>query len=106
VQQSYAEAVHWFRRAADQGFAVAQYNLGILYANGDGVLKDDTEAVKWYRKAAEQGLAQAQSNLGSMYVAACGVPQDYTEAVADLGPNAGDVGPEAAQLIAAAAIAG
>ncbi|MDP4855337.1 MAG: SEL1-like repeat protein, partial [Schleiferiaceae bacterium] len=42
---------------ADQGYAQAQYNLGIMYANGQGVPKSDKEAVKWYRKAAEQGDA-------------------------------------------------
>ena len=46
--------------AAEQGFATAQYNLGIMYANGEGVPQDDAEAVKWSRLAAEQGYASAQ----------------------------------------------
>ena len=37
------------------GFAYAQYNLGVMYDNGQGVQQDYKEAVKWYRKAAEQG---------------------------------------------------
>ena len=41
VQQSYVETMNWFRRAVDRGLAVAQYNLGILYANAYGVLNDD-----------------------------------------------------------------
>ena len=58
------------RQAADQGDAEAQYNLGLMYDNGEGVLQDDAEAVKWYRLAAEQGRADAQLLLGNMYVSA------------------------------------
>ena len=46
------EAVKWYRKAAEQGDAKAQNNLGVKYGNGLGVLKDYKEAVKWYRKAA------------------------------------------------------
>ena len=68
-------------REAEQGSAAAQYNLGLKYANGDGVFEDDAEAVCWYRLAAEQGLATAQSNLGLMYANGDGVPEDGVEAV-------------------------
>jgi hypothetical protein len=61
-----AEAVRWFRKAADQGLALAQDNLGGMYASGRGVPQSDAEAVKWFRKAANQGLALAQNNLGFM----------------------------------------
>ena len=53
----YAEAVKCYRKAAEQGDAAAQYNLGVIYYNGEGVTQDYAEAVKWYRKAAEQGYA-------------------------------------------------
>ena len=46
-----------------QGHADAQYNLGVMYANGSGVPKDEVKAVEWYRKAAQQGHAHAQSKL-------------------------------------------
>ena len=49
------QAVYWYRKAADQGNANAQYNLGVMYENGEGVAKDDKQAVYWYRKAADQG---------------------------------------------------
>jgi len=81
VPQDYAEAVKWFRKAADQGNAVAQSNLGVMYDNGQGVAQDYAEAVKWFRKAADQGNAKAQTNLGVMYDNGRGVPQDYAEAV-------------------------
>ena len=45
---------------ADQGHAAAQFNLGIMYDNGEGVPENDAEAVKWYRKAADQGHSDAQ----------------------------------------------
>ena len=55
------------RSRAEQGFAIAQYNLGIMYGNGDGVPQDDAEAVRWYFLAAEQGNEYAQSLFLSMY---------------------------------------
>lgn len=69
------------KRAAEQGDASAQNNLGFMYANGEGVPQDDKTAVKWYRLAAEQGLAHAQFNLGNMYANGRGVPQDHKAAV-------------------------
>ena len=68
------------RAQAEQGDAVAQYNLGYAYHNGEGVPQDYSEAVKWYRRAAEQGNAGAQLNLGVMYSNGEGVPQNYREA--------------------------
>ena len=46
----------FYRLAAEQGYADAQYNLGVMYANGHGVSQDYAEAAKWYRLAAEQGM--------------------------------------------------
>jgi TPR repeat protein len=59
--------VRWYRLAADQGDADAQFNLGVMYDTGRGVPQDDAEAERWYRLAADQGDANAQSNLGVMY---------------------------------------
>ena len=61
---------------AEQGHASAQFNLGFMYGNGEGVLKDEAEAVRWYRLAAEQGHAGAQYNLGLMYSKGEGVLKD------------------------------
>ena len=68
------------RQAADQGDASAQFNLGFMYADGRGVLKDEAEAVRWYRLAAEQGEAAAQVNLGFMYANGEGVLKDSVRA--------------------------
>ncbi len=72
----YETALKEFRPLAEQGYASAQSNLGLMYDNGQGVSQDYQEAVKWYRRAAEQGLAIAQSNLGVGYDRGRGVPQD------------------------------
>ena len=69
------------KKEADAGKAYAQYNLGVMYANGIGVPKDHAEAVKWFRKAADQGDADAQNNLGVMYANGIGMPMDHAEAV-------------------------
>lgn len=70
-----------YRKDAERGDAVAQFNLGVCYANGLGVEKDAKESVKWYRKAAEQGVAEAQLNLGVCYGSSLGVEEDATEAM-------------------------
>ena len=80
VTQDHAEAVRWYRKAADQGYAVAQNNLGVMYGSGLGVRQDHAEAARWYRKAADQGYVNAQNNLGVMYQSGQGVPQDIVQA--------------------------
>ena len=76
----YALAAQLLRPLAEQGNATAQFNLGVLYAKGQGVPQDYQEALKWYRKAADQGDADAQYNLGLMYDSGRGVPQNAEEA--------------------------
>ncbi|WP_043885401.1 tetratricopeptide repeat protein, partial [Pectobacterium wasabiae] len=66
----------WYTKAAEQGHAWAQYNLGVAYDNGEGVKKDPVQAVMWYTKAAEQNIPDAQYNLGLMYYSGKGIPQD------------------------------
>ena len=75
-----ALAVKWYRKAAEQGDAGAQNNLGVVYELGQGVPQDHKTAVKWYRKAAEQGHAEAQYNLGVMYRGGRGVARDWKQA--------------------------
>ena len=79
--QDHEEALKWFRKSAEQGHAIAQYNMGLMSANGMGVSQNHKEAVKWYIKAAEQGYAKAQCNLGAMHYNGHGVIKDHKEAV-------------------------
>ena len=62
----YTKAVEYYQKAAEQGNAAAQYNLGVYYYNGEGVPQSYTEAVKWFKKAAEQGHAKAIEVLKSL----------------------------------------
>ncbi|MCP5157840.1 MAG: sel1 repeat family protein [Gammaproteobacteria bacterium] len=76
----YTTEIAIVRPLAEQGFAFAQFNLGVLYDNGYGVPLDDLQAMEWYRKAAQQGLPQAQINLGIMYEEGEGGPADFVQA--------------------------
>jgi len=66
---------------AEQGYANAQYNLGVMYDYGEGVPENDKTAVKWFTLAAEQGYVNAQYNLGVMYHNGYGVPENDKTAV-------------------------
>jgi len=81
VTQDYKQAVYWYQKAAEQGYAEAQNHLGNMYRKGLGVSQDNAEAVKWYRKSADQGDSLAQYNIGKMYAYGLGVAQDYAEAI-------------------------
>lgn len=63
VVQDYAAATAWYRKAAEQGYASAQYNLAILYHKGLGVVQDYAAAIEWFLKAAEQRHESAQAFL-------------------------------------------
>ena len=65
---------------AEQGDASSQFELGLKFANGDGVEISFEEAARWYLKAADQGDASAQCNLGFCYYNGAGVPKDFNEA--------------------------
>ena len=78
--QDQGKAAQWFRKAAEQAHADAQFQLGHMLRKGQGVAQDHKAAARWYRKAAEQGHAVAQINLGAMYLDGQGVAQDEREA--------------------------
>ena len=75
----YATAYKEFKILAESGYAYAQFSLGMMHNNGEGVAQDYKEAMKWFRLAAEQGIEEAvrsQNNLGWMYDQGLGVIQD------------------------------
>ena len=74
--QAQTPEIDALRARAEAGDAEAQFNLGTVYADGEGVPQDDAEAARWFRLAADQGLGEAQNNLGFMYDTGRGVPQD------------------------------
>jgi TPR repeat protein len=73
--------VKWFRLAAAQEHAEAQYRLGNAYYHAQETKQDFKEAAKWYRLPADQGCEHACYNLGYMYYNGQGVVQDLKEAV-------------------------
>lgn len=76
----YASAIRLWRRFANQGDAMSQYNLGQMYEAGQGVTRDFAEAAEWYRRAAETGIPHARLSLGVAYALGRGVPQDFVQA--------------------------
>lgn len=81
VPMDYSKAATWYRMAAEQGDAKAQFRLGLMSYLGQGVPRDYKEAARWYRMAAEQGDPQAQYNLGALYESGPGaVPRDLAQA--------------------------
>lgn len=74
-------ALREWRPLAERGQPLAQYNLGRMYYNGEGVAQDYSEANKWFDRAAAQQYAPAQNSLGILYDNGHGVRRDYTEAI-------------------------
>ena len=62
VPEDDAEAVRWYRLAADQGLAGAQHNLGLMYYNGEGVLQDNVTAHMWFNIAGANGAEDGRDN--------------------------------------------
>lgn len=78
---NYAVALKEFRQMARKGNRGGQFYLGLMYASGQGVPRDEKEAAAWYEKSARQGFAGAQLNLGNLYHQGAGVPKDDKTAV-------------------------
>ena len=77
----YAAALKEWQPLAEQGDANSQYNLGLLYARGQGVPQDYKQALTWYQKAADKGYSLALFNLGTLYEQGLGVEQDGLKAL-------------------------
>jgi TPR repeat protein len=69
-------AFNEFTIAAEDGLAIAQFNLAILYFSGQGVEQNVDQAFKWTAAAAEQGHITAQFNLGALYYEGQGTRRD------------------------------
>jgi uncharacterized protein len=81
MSQDAAQAVNWYRLAAEKGDPTAAMNLALILDFGKGVQADHTEAIRWYRLAAERGDVIAQYNLGCNYENGTGVAIDFAQAV-------------------------
>lgn len=107
VSQDHAASIKWFRMAAEQGEADAQFNLARIYGKAEGMYKraraapqNDAEAFKWYRRSAEQGHTLAQVNLAEMYAeGGLNVPRDPVQAYKWLSIAAASGNPTAAKRL-------
>ncbi len=63
VTLDYAQALAFYRKAAEGGYPPAENALGLMTAAGHGVVRDDTAANDWFRRAADHGFAEAQVTL-------------------------------------------
>ncbi|KAK3832861.1 MAG: hypothetical protein J3R72DRAFT_495065 [Linnemannia gamsii] len=80
VYRDYKAAMIWFLKAAEQGHAVGQCNIGFRYINGFGVTQDYSTAFGWYRKAADQGNARGQAQSVVCTPLGAGVPHSTFQA--------------------------
>ena len=78
----YAQALHWYSNAANEGSAYGQYNLGLMLANGWGKEQDLRRAAFWFKQAAMREYRPAQYQLGMMYLEGHGVTMDPIKAYA------------------------
>ena len=67
----------WYKKAAENGFAPAQVQVGYAFGNGKGTKKNIEEAVRWYRKAANQCDVKAQFHMGNVYYLGEGVAKNF-----------------------------
>jgi uncharacterized protein len=81
VEKDYAEAMRWFRKAAERDNPYAQYLLGQLYQRGQGTGQDYREAMTWFRNAADRGYLDALLSVGWLYENGLGVPEDKANAI-------------------------
>ena len=76
----YLKAVEYYRKAAENGYAASQFNLGVCYKTGRGVNHNVKEAFYWYQKSAENGNVNAQIRIGRCYEFGDGVEKDACSA--------------------------
>ncbi len=76
LDKDFNKAKYWFQKSADQENAKAQFKLGEISKNGEGVSTNKSEAAKWYLKAANNGEPLAQYALGYIYLQGDGVTKD------------------------------
>ncbi len=74
---AWAQTLSEIQTLAEQGNAPAQFALGTLYRDGQGVDQDLTQTLKWWERAAELGHGDAQYALGNIYSGGYGIERDY-----------------------------
>ncbi len=80
-KKDYITAFREYQALATAGDRMSQYNIALMYFNGQAVSKDYNQAIYWFIKSAEQGYVNAQYNLGGIYRTGKGADKDYTKAI-------------------------
>ncbi len=80
--RAYDEAFTLLKRAAEDGYAQAEADIGELYEDGLGAKQDYARAMAWYQKAADQNNPDGQNDIGALYEHAHGINQDYAQSMA------------------------
>lgn len=76
-QGDFASALDSFKAAAAKGNADAQFNLGLMFLNGEGVPQDYKQALNWFEQSASKGNVRAQVNIGRMYAKGKGMLSNH-----------------------------
>ncbi|MES2036288.1 MAG: tetratricopeptide repeat protein [Pseudomonadota bacterium] len=76
-QGDFTSALESFKTAATKGNADAQFNLGLMFLNGEGVAQDYKQALSWFEQSAIKGNVRAQVNLGRMYAKGKGMLSNH-----------------------------
>ncbi len=97
---NFVQALQWFKPLAQQGDAASQFELSLLYRNGQGAPANATESLRWLRRSAHGGHAAAQSNLGAAYTQGRMLPQNHSLAYVWLSAGANGGSREAATNLA------
>jgi len=80
-QEALNDAIKWYKLAAELGDVRAQFSLGLVFSEGQGIPPNHEAAAKWFGRAAKSGNAAAQANLATMYLKGHGVEQNYKSAI-------------------------
>lgn len=75
--KEYKQAIKWFNKSANKGYAPAQHKLGDMLTNGRGFRRDYRKAIQWYTRAARQGYNPAQFELGQAYYKGLGTKRNW-----------------------------
>ena len=78
--KEYDKAAELYKKACDGGDMRGCFNLGTMYANGNGVQKDFSKAAQLFKKACDGGSMYGCYNLGVMYAKGSGVEKDFSKA--------------------------
>ena len=84
VAKDIDKAMQWYRKSADLGSALGEYQVATMYYAGEGVPQDYAKAAEWFQKAADQSELGAGESIGLMYANGYGLPKDDAKAASKM----------------------